>query len=159
MLDSSIPLQVKGYQPANPLELAGQGMQLRHLGQQMQLSDINIAQHARALQESTTIADLIRSSIQPGGTIDHSKVIQGLANAGLGDRVPKYQAGVADAEHKQGQATHVRAQTGETELKTVKMRLDITGGALNALLADPNLNHDKVINTVVDLVDNKVMTR
>jgi hypothetical protein len=111
--------------------------------QQLQQMEMEGAQRQR--KDEQTLADLYRST----GT-DPQALMQGMAQQGLGARIPAFQKQQADI----GKAT---ADTDAVKLGNAKKKLDATGAALSSLLADPNVTHDAVIGQLQRLVQSGVM--
>lgn len=151
-LDPSIPYQVRPIQLDNPMDIQAKGLQLRQLYRQNSQAD-------QAETERKTLSDLYRSNVDPTtGAVNHQGVVQGLAQAGMGDKIPAYVKSVADMEGSQATLAHTRASTAETELTTHKRRLDILNGGLSSLLANPNVTHDDVINQINNFVNQGLIT-
>jgi hypothetical protein len=145
-IDPNIALGVRPVQFANPLELAGGAMQLRNLGLQGQNAQITLEQNRRSLQDQKTIADLYRANTNPDGSINHAGIEQGLAQAGLGDKIPAYQEQV-------GKASKETTAAEAAQFTLHKQKLDLLNSGIASLLGKPNLNHDDVtaqINTFVN---------
>lgn len=151
-LDPSIPLQVRPIQLDNPQDIQAKGLQLRQLYRQNSQADQDEA-------DRKTLASLYRNNLDPTtGAVNHQGVVQGLAQAGMGDKIPAYVKSVADMEGSQATLAHTRATTTETELTTHKKRLDILNGGLSALLANPNVTHDDVIAQINNFVNQGLIT-
>lgn len=145
-LDPNIILQARQPQIASPFDLAQGAMQLRNLGLQGQNQQITLEQNQRALRDQKTIADLYRANTQPDGSVNHAGVVQGLAQAGLGDKIPAYQQQVATASKDTTAAS-------SADLALHKQRLDMLNSGIASLLAKPNLNHDDVIQQINSYVN------
>lgn len=156
-LDASIPLQIK---PVNdPMETMGKAMTLRALSQQGQMQDLQLAEAQRKQQDDLAMADLYRGAFdQTSGKFDHAKVIQGLANAGLGNRIPAYQKQMIETEKAQADLGKTKSETAEIDQNMLKKRVDATNGALASLLSKPDLTHDDVIATLSGLVNQGVIS-
>lgn len=149
-LDPSIILQAKPVQLANPLELAGNAMQLRNLGLQGQNQQIALEQNQRNLKDQKTIAELYRANTQADGSINHAGVVQGLAQAGLGDKIPAYQQQVATASKDT-----TAASAADFDLH--KKKLDVTSNVISSLLSKPDVNQQDVIGAINGLVNNGII--
>lgn len=151
-VDPSIILQAKPVQFANPMELASNAMQLRNLGLQGQNQQITLEQNQRALKDQKTIADLYRANVDPAtGAVNHAGIEQGLAQAGLGDKIPAYQQQVATAAKD---ATG--AETAQYELQQKKLA-DI-GNRLASLVSKPDLSRQDVIDQANQLTNQHSLT-
>lgn len=143
-IDTSIPLQVRAPKFDNIQDIQARGLQLRQLQQAAQ-----DAETARVEQQ--TLRDLYRSSLKDDGTVDNDAFIRGVADAGLGDKIPEYQK----------QFTQQRKDTAaadEADLNVHKKRLDMLNGGLASLLAKPDLTHDDVIAQINNFVDQGLIT-
>lgn len=149
-LDTSIALQARPIQLDNPLDVQTKALTLRQLGLQTQQAE-------QAQREQQTLADLYRSNVGTDGNVNHQAVIQGLATAGLGNRIPAYQKQLTDAQKSQADLGHVNAQTDELKIKATKQRLDASGAAISSLLSRPGVTHDDVIMTISNLVQQGVI--
>lgn len=150
-LDPNIILQSKPVQIASPFDLASGAMQLRNLGLQGQNQQITLEQNQRALKDQKTIADLYRANVDPTtGAVNHAGVVQGLAQAGLGDKIPAYQQGVATASKDT-----TAAETAQFDLH--KKKLDITSNTIASLLAKPDVNQQDVIGAISGLVNSGII--
>jgi len=145
-VDPSIALGVRPVQFANPMELDSNAMKLRNLGLQGQNQQITLEQNQRVLKDQKTIADLYRANVQPDGSVNHAGVVQGLAQAGLGDKIPAYQQQVATASKDT-----TAASSADYELQQKKLT-DI-GNRLASLVSKPDLSRQDVIDQVNQLVD------
>lgn len=145
-VDPNIALGVRPVQFSQPLDLATGAMKLRNLGLQGQNEQITLEQNQRALRDQKTIADLYRANTQPDGSVNHAGVVQGLAQAGLGDKIPAYQQGVASAAKGTTEAS-------AADLELHKKRLDILNSGLSSLLSKPNLTHDDVTAQINNYVN------
>jgi hypothetical protein len=145
-LDPSIILATR------PVELPDPGklMQLRNLATQGQAQDLQLQQQRKSIADSQALSDIYRGATGADGKIDYASVQRGMAGAGLGAQIPAYQKQRAELES-------ALAEHGIKSLDEFKKRTDVVNGRLSSLLADPNLTHDKVINSIGGLVDSGVI--
>ena len=160
MLDTSIPLQVRPPQFDNPVDAASKVMMLKHLALQGQMQESQLANAARQQQEQQTLADIYKRNTQQDGTPNHSGIVNDMASSGVGHLIPGYRKTMLDADKDQTDIDYKKSQTQAEQYKVAKQKLDVTGGAINSLLQNPNVTHQDVINTIVslnqqDLVDGK----
>lgn len=145
-LDPSIILQSR--RPTLP---SGEDMlRLRDLGQQGQIRELQLEDARRARLGQQTLADLYRANTRPDGTVDTAAVTAGMAQAGYGEQVPGLvkqgrEAGKADLDMKGAQV--------DLHLK----KLGVVNQTLGALLADPQVSHDRVISAISGLVDQGII--
>lgn len=150
-IDPNIILQSKPVQLASPFDLASGAMQLRNLGLQGQNQQITLEQNQRSLKDQKTIADLYRANVDPTtGAVNHQGVVQGLAQAGLGDKIPAYQQGVATASKDT-----TAAEAAQFDLH--KKKLDVTSNVISSLLSKPDVNQNDVIGAINGLVNSGII--
>lgn len=143
-LDTRLPLAVKQFQPITREEAAVNGFKLRG----MKRGEDQEIQAQRAQQ---TLRDLYQQNSQ-GGVIDNAGFEQGVAQAGLGDRLPDIQK-TRLANQKTG------ADTEATRFKVAKERADALAGGLSSLLANPQVSHEAVYAKLNELVDAGVISQ
>lgn len=157
-IDASIPLQVRQVQLQDPTEVMGKVMSLRTLAGQQQLQQMQIQQAQQQQEQERTLADLYKGNIGPDGTINRQGLMSSAAQQGLGARIPGLQKQFADADKATADVTHTKAQTSEIDLNMAKKKMEMSAGALQSLLANPNTTHDDVIRTMVGLVQQGIVT-
>lgn len=157
-IDASIPLQVRQIQLQDPTEVMGRVMSLRSLAGQQQLQQMQIEQQMRNQEQERTLADLYRGNINPDGTVNRQAILGAAADKGLGARIPGLQKQFADADKATADVTHTKAQTGEIDFNVARKKMEVSAGALQSLLANPNTTHDDVIRTMVGLVQQGIVT-
>ena len=111
----------------------------------------------RAQDQDRTLADLYRGAINPDGTVNRGVLLQGAAEKGLGGRIPGLQKQFAEADEATAKVAGANANTDATKFKVLKDRLETAGGAINSLLANPNVTHNDVVSTVSGLVQQGVI--
>lgn len=146
--DPNIILQARPAQ--DPLESYGKALSLKSLGQQQRMQEAQYAKYEEDRAAERTLNDLYRGSVSPTGTVDRNALLSGAAERGLGSRIPTLQKGFADQDK-------AMAESQATTLKLQKDKLDMAGGAISSLLANPAVTHDDVIMTVNDLVNRGVI--
>jgi len=144
-IDPSIALSVKPMHLDDPLEKQAKI-------QAMQLNGIQVAQAQREQQYQTTLADLYRSNTSQDGTVNNQGVIQGMAQSGLGAKIPGYQQQLAATQKAQADLGKTNVETDASKFKLQKDRLDATNGMLASMLAKPNVTHDDVIQGIQSIV-------
>lgn len=98
-IDPSIPLGVKAPAPINPMDIIGQVQQLRAQQTSQQNADLETQIRTRQLDEAKKqdaetqqMRDAYKAAFSPNAagvlTLDRNKLTQGLATAGLGDKLP-----------------------------------------------------------------------
>lgn len=157
-IDSSIALQARGVQLDNPMDVMGKAMSLRTLAGQQQLQQLQLQQAQQSQEQDRTLADLYKGNINPDGTINRQGLLGAAAQGGLGNRIPGLQKQFADADKATADVGHVKSQTGEIDFNVARKKMELSAGALQSLLANPNTTHDDVINTMAGLVQQGIVT-
>jgi len=151
MLDTSIPLQVRPPQFDSPMDMATKAMSLKHLALQGQMQEARLANAARQQQEQQTLADIYKRNTQQDGTPNHAGIVNDMASSGVGHLIPAYRKTMLDADKDQTDIDYKKSQTQAEQYKVAKQKLEVTGGAINSLLQNPNVTHQDVINTIISL--------
>jgi len=157
-IDSSIALQTRGVQLQDPTEVMGKVMSLRSLAGQQQLQQMQIEQAQRAQEQERTLADLYRGNVAPDGTVNRQAILGAAAERGLGARIPGLQKQFSEADEAQAKLGKLKSETGEIDFNVAKKRMDASAAALNSLVANPNVTHQDVISTMVNLVNQGIVT-
>lgn len=143
-LDTRLPLAVQSFQPITPQQAAASGFALR--GQKR--AEDQALQNER---DQKTIQDLYQQNSQ-GGVVDNAGFEQGVAQAGLGDRLPEIQ-----------KTRLTNAKTGvdtqATQFKVAKERADALAGGLSSLLANQQVTHQDVYMQLSKLVDSGIISQ
>jgi hypothetical protein len=138
-LDPSIIIQPRRVAAISPQEAQESALRLSQLQ-----NAVNEQQSQQ--QDRKTIADLYRNNVDASGNLNASGVTKGLAQAGLGDRIPQFQ-------NSQAEYGKTVAGMNSEQLKFHKLQLDAVNSHLATLLAKPDVSHDDVIASISDLVD------
>lgn len=157
-IDSSIAMSGRQFQLDNPLEVQGKVATLRQLLGQQQLQQMQIQQAQRGQEQEQTLSDLYKGNVSPDGTINRQGLFTAAAQKGLGNKIPGLQKQFADADKATADVGHVGAQTDKLKFDVAKQKMDVSASALNSLLSRPNVTHDDIIQTMVGLVQQGVVT-
>ncbi len=157
-IDASIPLQVRQTQLQDPTEVMGRVMNLRTLAGQQQLQQMQLEQAQRNQEQERTLSDLYRGNINPDGTVNRQAILGAAAEKGLGARIPGLQKQFAEADEAQVKTGKLRSETSEIDFNVAKKKMDASAAALNSLVANPNVTHQDVISTMVNLVQQGIVT-
>ena len=146
-LDASLILGGKAPQLDDPLTIRAKQATLADLmgrqqlqQMQMQGKQFELEDAQRARQDQQTLADLYRTA----GT-DPNALMQGMAQQGLGARIPAFQ----EQQAKTGKAL---TDAEAAKLKLAQEKIKIVGARLSARLANPNITHEDVIGDLTNLV-------
>lgn len=143
-IDASIPLQVKPAEFTDIGTIRARGLQLRALGRADQQAE-------RDLADQRALRDIYQQSVGPDGQLDETKLMQGVANAGMGDRIPGLQKELT--ANRKG-----RIDADSAELKAHKDKIDMVNAGLSSLLANPNVTQGDVIAQINSMVDQGIIT-
>lgn len=144
-IDPSIALQIRPPQLDDPLTVQSKQLQLRDLMGQQQMRQMQLADAQRTQQAEMTLADLYREAAG-----DATKIRTGLADRGLGSRIPAFD----EQQAKLGKATN---ENEAAKFKLAKEKLEASGAALSSLIANPQVTHQDVIGTITGLVQRGVI--
>lgn len=100
-------------QQRNPLADAAQVMQLQHAMGANALNQYTLRKAQREDEDANALSELYRGAVQPDGTVDNAKLLQGAAQRGLGARIPTIQKQIADADKARADVDKVKAETGK----------------------------------------------
>lgn len=157
-IDSSIALSGRPVQFDNPMDIQGKAMSLRALAGQQQMQQMQLQQAQQQQDQDRTLADLYRGNVNPDGTINRQGVLRGAADNGLGAKIPTLQKQFLDADEAQVKVGKLKSEAGEIDLNVTRKRMELSAGALQALLAKPNVTHEDVIGTMAGLVQQGIVT-
>lgn len=157
-IDASIPLQARQVQLQDPTEVMGRVMSLRTLAGQQQLQQMQIQQAQQQQEQERTLADLYRGNINPDGTVNRQAILGAAAEKGLGARIPGLQKQFTEADEATAKVGKLKSETGEIDFNVAKKRMEVSAGALQSLVMNPNVTHDDVIRTMASLVQQGVVT-
>ncbi len=124
----------------DPLTTRTKQLQLSDLMGRQQAQQLQLGEAQRGIREQQTLADLYR---QHGS--DPAALIQGMAQSGLGARIPAFQK-------QQAEATKATTDNDLSKFKLMKEKTDYMNAGMSALLSDPELSHEKVIGFLGSLV-------
>ena len=127
-IDPSIALSVRPMKLDDPLEKQAQI-------QAMQLQRMQVEQAQREEGQQRTLADLYRGNTDTAGKVNNEGMVQGMANAGLGARIPGYQKQMLDTQKSQADLGKTNTETDALKFKLEKDRLNESNGMLASLLA------------------------
>jgi hypothetical protein len=109
-IDPSIALQARLPQFDNPLAQMAQVSQLQHAQKQNRLADLTFAGKEREMQQENALSQVYKSALGSDGAIDRNKLYSGLAQGGLGAKLPGIQKGFADQDKSQREAERAGLQ-------------------------------------------------
>jgi hypothetical protein len=141
-INPTIPLGFVPPQVDDPLTARTKQATLADLMGRQQLQQLQLGEAQRGVQEQQTMADLYRTLGN-----DPQALVQGMAQRGLGARIPAFQKQQADANK-------VATENDLSKFKLMKEKTDYMNAGMSALLSDPELNHEKVLGFVGSLVRN-----
>lgn len=150
-LDPSIALQVKPPQFDDIGTIRARGLQLRGL----QRAD---EQAERELAEQRTIREIYQRSMGADGQIDSDALVRGVAEAGLGDRIPGIQKDALAAQGARATARKSGLDADAAQLKLTKDKIDGMNGILASVLSNQNAGVEDVTAGVNEAVNRGYMT-
>ncbi len=151
-INSNIAMGVAPVQLTDPMTLYAKGLQVQTNAQQNQLQQMQLEKGQLDFQHEKTLADLYRKAINPDGSINREKVLQGAANTGLGARIPALQKSFLEADKAGADLGKVKTDTAKTQIEILHQGLQLTDQSINSLLQDPQVNENKVMAEMGRLV-------
>lgn len=142
-LDPSIINQVKPIQFEDPTALRAKALQLSN----MQLQNDQAKQD---VQQQRTLADLYRQNSDQSGNINQGAMVNGMAQAGLGAKIPAYQKSLADSQKSQ-----TEAQAAQFDIH--KKKLDYANGVISSLVNKPDLQQGDLITSINQMVNQEII--
>jgi hypothetical protein len=103
-IDTSIYNQLKPVQIENPLAQYAQLAQVQSAQNQNRLAELVFGEKQREVSENRLLGDAYKSALKLDGTIDRNALYGGLAQGGLGTKIPGVQKGFADQDKSQREA-------------------------------------------------------
>jgi hypothetical protein len=152
-VDPSIPLSVKPVQIDNPLDVQANAYKLKQLGIQTQ-------QAQQDYQDSQTIRSIYQNNVDPkSGQLDMNGFSRDGYSAGLGAKVAPVIAGVlanrktgSDIDKNEADANSANANANASTFKLAQDRAANLSNHLAALIGNPNLQRQDVIDGVNQMV-------
>lgn len=132
-IDAGIPLGFRPPQIDDPLTVQTKQLQLRDLMGQQQARQMQLEDAQRARQTEMTLADIYRES---GG--DPTKTRELLAQRGQGAQIPAF-------DKERAATGKVTTETDAAKYKLMSEQLDDSNRGMAALLSDPQLSTQKVV--------------
>ena len=146
-LDANIILGGKAPQFDDPLTVQNRQATLAALMGRQQLQQMEMEGAQRQRKDEQTLADLYRST----GT-DPQALMQGMAQQGLGARIPAFQKQQADI----GKAI---TYNDAAKLKLAQERIKIVGARISSRLANPNVTQQEIIQDIIDLQEEGIIDK
>lgn len=137
--DPNIALQTQGLR--DPLESYGKALTLKGLGQQQQMQAAQMAKFEQDQAAEARLNDVYRGSTGVGGKLDRNALYSGVAQAGLGSRIPGLQKSFADADKS-------AAETQKMSIEKQAAGAKLISDAMSRLASNPNVTHRDVIDTL-----------
>lgn len=118
-IDPSIALQARLPQLESPIDVQAKVQQLKGMQNQNRLADLMFAGKERELQQENALSQAYKSALGGDGAIDRNKLYSGLAQGGLGAKLPGVQKGFADQDKAAREAERAQLQTAAEKAELV----------------------------------------
>lgn len=109
VLDTRIAM---GVQPLDVGASLGRGYQLRDLAAQSEARKLDNQAKQRAIQKQATLGDLYKGSLGADGSVDRTKLTQGMIGAGYGADLPELQKGWGEMDKAQAESRSKMLENG-----------------------------------------------
>lgn len=123
-IDTSIAM---GYRPIaiqNPMNQLAQIMEIRRAQQQQQLGAITMQQHQSTLDDRNKLNALYSGAMNPDGTINREKLLQGAASQNLGSQIPAIQKSLFESDEAQSKVNKQKVELIDSKMKQSRAFLD-----------------------------------
>jgi hypothetical protein len=142
-LDTSIALQAR---PFDPVEGYTKALTLRGLASQQKLRDMEIARADSAAADERTLADLYRSNLGHDGGLSRPGLERGMAEKGLGARIPAMRKQWADADDAAAKLGKTKADASKTEAELEHSKAKYVTDMVGRLISRGDVSADLVID-------------
>jgi hypothetical protein len=157
-LDPNIALSIKPVQLANPLEQYMQVQQIQQAQNQSRLADLMYGEKEREVADTARLNDQYKNAIGADGVIDRSKLLSGIASAGLGSRLPVIQKSFADADKAQADVSKTKAETGKIDHETAAHQFELAGQLASAWAQNPNITQQQIRSGLAAAANSKIIS-
>ncbi len=144
-IDSSIPLGVRPIEMADPMAMYAKAAQVRNYQLQSEAAQMGLDKDRMDMDQAKTAAQIYRESMSPDGSVDRVKVMRGMADRGLGAKIPALQKSFADADKSGADLAKTKAETTGDIQKTMYEGLKLADNTLASLASDPAVSEQKVM--------------
>lgn len=118
-IDTRIPLGIRPIEMPNPLQQAGQVMQMQSMMQRNKLYDLSMQEKMREAEQENALSRAYRDAVDAEGKIDRTKVLTTAAQSGLGAKIPALQKGFAEQDKATADAQKSKIETDIQKLEFV----------------------------------------
>lgn len=136
-MDTSIAMGIKPVQIDNQMNSLAQMMQLRQMQQENEMNGRKMQQAQREAENTNRLNSIYSGAMNPDGTIDRSKLMQGMASQGLGSNIQAAQKGFMEADK-------ARSEADKSALQLAKDRADGWKADLGTMAQRPDLSRGMV---------------
>lgn len=160
-IDTSMYSTLKAPEIESPVNALSKIAMLRHYQNENALVDMTMQDKQRAINDQNALTSAIRSNLGPDGTINHTGVVNALAQGGSGHLIQTYQQqllGNRKTEAEIGKTTaeggKATAEAGQIDNNVAVKRMETVGQTLGALSEIPGgATPQHITNAVQHLVD------
>jgi hypothetical protein len=136
---------IKPYEAPDLAAIQGKQLTLANLGLQNRSNQLALDQAQQAQADTQALNNVYKSNINPDGTVNRAGLIQGVAQAGMGSKLPGIQKTLTEADTAQ-------LTNQKTQLEVHKAKVDAVGDRIASLLSNPQVTHDQVVQSIASLV-------
>jgi len=137
-IDPSIALQLRPAQVENPLTMYGNALQVQQLHNQNREKMLES-------EQTNALNRIYQESLDDDGKIDRNKLYTGVAQGGMGSKLPALQKQFADVDKEEVALGKTKAETGKIDFETAKARADYGVQKMTGILALPVIS-DKAVS-------------
>jgi len=123
-IDPSIAMSIQPIKLENPMNSLAQLMQIESASKQNRLADLTMQQHQQTFDETNKLNSIYAGAMDPDGTINRTKLMQGLATGGLGSKAPAVQKNFFELDDAKQKVDKGNVDLIDAKLKQSRQFLD-----------------------------------
>jgi hypothetical protein len=116
-LDASIAMGYKPIQLESPVNQFANILQIQQAQSQNKLAGLTLQKNERDQQEAATLNQLYAGAVNPDGTIDRTKLFQGLATSNLGTKIPAIKKAFLEEDEATDKSNKARVELFDMSMK------------------------------------------
>jgi hypothetical protein len=157
-IDSSIALNVRPLQLANPLEQFGQFQQARAAMSQNRLADMMFGEKQREVTDTNALNQAYKRAVGADGALNRNQLFGDVAAAGLGSRIPGLQKTFVDLDKDQALADKSKADAKKTDLEAASHQFEMAGQLASAWAKNPGVTQKQIRSGLAAAAHSKIIS-
>jgi hypothetical protein len=157
-IDPSIIAGLKPPQFETPTNALMQLLQVQHAQSQSQMDDLAYGEKQREVQQNMLLNNVYKSATGADGTVDRNKLYSGIADAGLGAKLPGVQKSYQDLDKDQSITNQNNANAKKIDYDTLTHQFEMAGQLASAWAKDPGVSQQQIRNGLAAAAHSKIIT-